>query len=68
MKGVIQMKAVVDKDLCIGCGLCPSICEEIFSMDDDDLAIAKDIEIPTEILDDAKEAESSCPTDAITVE
>lgn len=27
------MKAVVDKETCIGCGLCPSICPEVFSMD-----------------------------------
>ena len=29
------MKAIVDKDTCIGCGLCPSICPEVFDMDDD---------------------------------
>ena len=26
------MKAVVDQDTCIGCGLCPSICEEVFEI------------------------------------
>jgi len=61
------MKAFVDKDLCSGCELCPDICEEIFSMDDDGLAIAQDIEIPDELLDDAKEAEESCPTEAIII-
>ena len=29
------MKAVVDQDTCIGCGLCPSICEEVFELQDD---------------------------------
>ncbi|MBU3804700.1 MAG: ferredoxin, partial [Candidatus Cellulosilyticum pullistercoris] len=29
------MKAFVDKDTCIGCGLCPSICPDVFAMDDD---------------------------------
>ncbi|MPW27104.1 ferredoxin [Alkalibaculum sp. M08DMB] len=62
------MKAFVDKDLCIGCGLCPDICGDIFTMNDEDLAVAKDIEIPDEILDEAKDAESSCPVDAIKVE
>lgn len=61
------MKAVVDKDLCIGCGLCPSICPEIFSMDDDGLAIAKDTEIPEDIIDSAQEARSSCPVEAISI-
>lgn len=62
------MKAHVDPDLCIGCGLCPDICGEIFSMDDSELAVAKDIEIPQELEDEAKDAESSCPVDAIKVE
>lgn len=62
------MKAHVDKDICIGCGLCPDICPEIFSMDDDGLAIAKDIEIPEDIVDSAKDAESQCPVEAISVE
>ena len=62
------MKAVVDKEICIGCGLCPSICPEVFSMDDDDLAVAIDEEIDDSLIELAKEAEESCPTDAITVE
>lgn len=62
------MKACVDKDACIGCGLCPEICPEIFSMEDDGLAVAKDIEIPGDLLESAQEAEDSCPADAITVE
>lgn len=62
------MRGYVDKDTCIGCGLCPEICPEIFEMDDDGLAIAKDIEIPEDVEDSAKEAEESCPVDAITVE
>lgn len=62
------MKGYVDKDTCIGCGLCPEICPEIFEMEDDGLAVAKDIEIPDDILESAQEAEDSCPVDAITVE
>lgn len=29
------MKAVVDKDLCTGCGLCEDTCPEVFEMKDD---------------------------------
>ncbi len=62
------MKGLVDKDTCIGCGLCPTICPDIFRMDDDGLAIAEDIEIADDILAEAKEAEESCPTAAITID
>lgn len=62
------MKGFVDKDTCISCGLCPSICPDIFEMDDDGKAVGKDIEIPDDIVDSAKEAEESCPVSAIKVE
>ena len=63
------MKAHVDKDTCIGCGLCPSICSEVFSLNDDDgKAEAIDGDIAEELQDDAEEAAASCPVEAITVE
>ena len=58
------MKANVDKDTCIGCGACPSICPEVFSMDDDGLAKAIDSEIP----EDVQEARDGCPVDAIDID
>lgn len=62
------MKAFVDKDTCIGCGLCPSICPDVFAMDDDGKAKAIVDSVPDELEDDADEAASSCPVEAITVE
>lgn len=63
------MKAYVDKDTCIGCGLCPSICPDVFSMNDDDgKAEAIPDDVPEECEDDAEEAAASCPVEAITVE
>ena len=58
------MKPVVDRDLCIGCGLCPSIAPEIFEMDDEGKAI-----VLVEETDDAaaQEAAAACPVGAITV-
>ena len=61
------MEAHVDKDICIGCGLCPSICEAVFEMDDDGKAVAKNPEVPSEYEDEAKDAEASCPVSAISV-
>lgn len=63
------MKANVDKDTCIGCGLCPSICPEVFSMDDEDgKAKAISGDVPETEEGSAKEAEESCPVDAIKVD
>ncbi|AOR22305.1 ferredoxin [Clostridium taeniosporum] len=62
------MKANVDKDTCIGCGLCPSICPECFDMQDDEKAGVIIDEVPSGAQDSAKEAETSCPVNAISVE
>ena len=61
------MKAVVDRDLCIGCGLCAEICPDVFEMDDESIAqVIVDV-IPAEAEETAKEAASSCPVEAITI-
>ena len=62
------MKARVDKETCIGCGLCPSICDEVFEMDDDGKAHVIVDPVPDKCIDEAKDAESSCPVNAISCE
>ena len=62
------MKAHVDHDTCIGCGVCPSVCPEIFEMRDDGLSHVIVDTVPAGAEDAAKDAEESCPVDAITVE
>ena len=61
------MKAYVDKDQCIGCGVCPTVCPEVFEMDDDVAVVIGDI-VPREAKESAKSAQEQCPVDAITVE
>ncbi len=52
----------VDKTKCIGCGLCTSICEEVFEMGDDMKAQVKaQKKIPC-----VKEAVENCPVQAIS--
>jgi ferredoxin len=62
------MNAHVDKDTCIGCGLCPSISPEVFEMQDDGKAGEIVDSVPETAQDSAKEAAESCPVNAILVE
>ena len=62
------MKARVDKDTCIGCGLCPSICPEVFELTDEGYAHAIKSEVPEDCKDATVEARDSCPVNAIDVE
>jgi len=62
------MKACVDKDACIGCGLCESICPEVFQLNDEGISEVIVDEIPQDLIESAKEAASQCPTAAITIE
>ena len=62
-------KAVVKKDVCIGCGLCTSIASEVFGFADDGLA--ENIlggEVPAGSEDAVKESAESCPVNAIETE
>ncbi len=61
------MKAIVDKEACVGCGLCANMCAEVYQMEDDKAIVICD-SIADEILDSAKEAASSCPVEAIKIE
>ncbi len=62
------MKATIDRSGCIGCGLCPSICPEVFRMADDGLAETIVEEVPSGAADTAQEAADSCPVSVIHVE
>jgi ferredoxin len=64
---VNRMKATVNKDLCIGCGLCVDVCPEVFEMNDDK-AQAKVNPVPTELEGGCREAAAQCPVEAITIE
>ena len=62
------MKAYVDDSTCIGCGTCPEICPEVFHMTDEGIAHDIDGDRPEDVYGTAKEAEESCPVDAIDID
>lgn len=52
-------------DSCIGCGLCASMCPEIFEMSDEGVAIASKTNVPTEVQNTAEQTQNDCPVNAI---
>ena len=62
------MRAEIDQDLCIACGLCTGICQDVFSACANGTVHAMHGTIPAESEDTAREAAKSCPTDAIIIE
>lgn len=61
------MKAIVDEDLCIGCGTCEDLCPDVFRMEDDGLShVINEDPIP-ELYACIRDAADACPVDAITV-
>lgn len=62
------MKAIVNQDTCIGCGLCVSMCEDIFCINENNLAEAISDIITETMLETAAEVANYCPVNAITME
>ena len=60
------MKVVVDKDVCIGCGLCVQVAPDVYEMQGE-IALVKAGEIPAAQAADAKSAAEQCPVSAIAV-
>lgn len=60
------MKAVVNKDGCISCGLCVSTCPEVFGFDEDGLAEANG-QLTDGNFASAESARTSCPVSVIDI-
>ena len=62
------MKLKVNKEQCIGCGQCVSICDAVFFFFFDNLAKVVVDTIPSDKEEDSTVAKESCPTGAIEEE
>ena len=60
------MKAKVDADICIGCGLCESTCPEVFKMDGDKAVVIGSV-VPKGVEETCKKATEECPVTAIII-
>ena len=58
------MRAYVDQDTCIGCGLCAGTVPEVFEIDDSGKAVAT-ADTTEENAELVEEAIDGCPVDAI---
>lgn len=58
------MTFTVDKDLCIGCGICADLCPEVFEMQDDVSTVIKD-PVDKAYQPKALAAEDACPVHCI---
>lgn len=67
MNGGFKMRAFVDENTCISCGLCEGVCSEVFSLDTG-ISVAIEGEVPTELHDSTREACEECPVQAISIE
>jgi ferredoxin len=61
------MKAIVDEDTCIGCCLCVELCPQVFSMEQDGKAVAKDMLVPLDTEASCRDAAQQCPVEAIKI-
>ena len=62
------MKAIVDEDLCLGCGICVDVCPEVFEMGEGDKAKVKVSPVPPEKESSCRDAAEQCPESAIKIE
>lgn len=59
------MRPVIQKDACIGCGICPALCPKVFKMNthgDKAEVVESDFAVYAQKIEEAR---VSCPTNAI---
>jgi len=59
------MKVIIDREACVGCGLCTEVCPDYFEMDKENKAVVKVEPPPKDLEKLCEDAASECPVDAI---
>ena len=60
------MIAIVDEEVCTGCGLCADSCPEVFELVDDLAKVIAD-PVPADAEEACREAAEGCPVEAISL-
>ncbi|MCM8761640.1 MAG: ferredoxin [Candidatus Omnitrophica bacterium] len=60
------MKAKIDANACIGCGLCVTTCPQVYKMEDDKAVVIGSI-VPKDAEESCKQAADECPVTAIAI-
>jgi ferredoxin len=61
------MKAYIEREGCISCGLCTQTCPEVFRMAEDGFAEIYGDDVPEKAEERAVESQENCPTSVIVV-
>lgn len=61
------MRVTIDKDGCIGCGLCESICPDVFKINDEGKAEVTSSHIDIKHETDCQSAAGDCPVNVIKI-
>ncbi len=64
------MKVIIDKEVCIGCGFCASVCPQVFRVKEQDDVEKAEVysAITSDIEESVNEAMVCCPASAISEE
>ncbi len=63
------MRAIVYRDVCIGCGACEGVAPDVYELDSESISVPKiEGDLPEDLIEAAQEGRDSCPVDAISIE